>query len=167
MKFLFFSVTLVCLFSLISCEKEAVNTIQEDPASKLISLNTKERKRHIIYVAWDGNGRTRHNCTGFGMCNVVACVLCCTENGVIVPCEDGNSQTIHDIGEIVEVSGDKYFIFKLNPEDNQHAEAINNQSILYVDSDLTVTNTVYTLEQGAYSYDANIGEHGGYTVPVF
>lgn len=168
MKNLLLALTAILLSVLFvaSCDKEEVETVETEVTQEA-TVGFREQQRHIFYVAWERNGRTKYNCDKFGMCNVVACAFCCTENGEIVPCDHtSNSQKIYNTGtvSIDVVTGTGELTYKLNPNDAQQNDAIINQKTYYIDQDFYVEN-VKVLE-GEYLYDANVGEHGGYIVPV-
>lgn len=163
-----FAAILLSILLVVSCDKEEVETVEVEVTQEAsVGFRADEKKKHIVHVAWDGNGRTKHNCDKFGMCNVVACAFCCTENGEIVPCDPvNNSENIYNAGTIsIDVlTGTGELIYRLNPNDAQQNDAINNQKTYYVDQDFYVDNI--KILEGEYIYNANIGEYGGYTIPV-
>lgn len=163
------SVIILSLLFAFSCDKEELTEVKEEVKQET-NVSFREKEKHIFYVAWDRNGRTKHDCDKFGMCNVVACAFCCTENGEIVPCDDSNSnsnsQNIYNTGTIsVDVAtGLGNLTYKLNPNDAQQNDAINNQWTYYIDEDFYIDNV--KILEGEYPYDASVGEYGGYIVPV-
>lgn len=163
-----FSVIVLLLVLTFSCDKEDFREVKKE-AQQEANVGFRKKRKHIFYVAWDGNGRTKHDCDKFGMCNVIACAFCCTENGEIVPCDDSNTnnnQNIYNTGIISMdlATGIGDLTYKLNPNDPQQNDAINNQWTYYVDEDFYVENV--KILAGEYLYDASVGEYGGYIVPV-
>lgn len=125
---------------------------------------TKETQGHIFYATWDGWGHGE-DCSGWGLCQFISCLFCCTdENGDIVDCDSGvpiyNSGTI----DINSNSSEGFMTINLNPNDSAQNVAINNQKPLYIDSDLQDSH--FTLHKGTYQFNSEIGNHGGYSVNV-
>jgi hypothetical protein len=162
-----FSVIILSLLFVFSCDKEELKEVKEEVKQET-DVGFREREKHLFYVAWDGNGRTKHDCDKFGMCNVVSCGFCCTENGEIVPCNNStnSSQNIYNTGIVsVDVgTGEGNLTYKLNPNDAQQNDAINNQLTYYIDEDFYIDNV--KILEGEYPYDASVGDYGGYIVPV-
>ncbi len=149
----------------ISCSENEEVIINSEQVSKNNTNEDylkEEKKFHIYYSDWDGWGRASRNCDGWGLCGYTDCWFCCTENGVVVNCND--QQRISNAGEIIifDDTSIGYLTIKLDPDNSEHLDAINNQKVLHIDNDISSIKT--TLHKGDYLFDSTIGKYGGYIV---
>lgn len=150
---------------IVSCSgDESSDSNSTNPKSSQQSNSdiTNKKEFHIHFANWDGWGRTSRECDGFGLCHYDDCWFCCTENDVVVNCNEGNR--ISNSGEITIFDDTKlgYLTIKLDPNDSEHLAAINNREILYIDNNISSVKT--TLHKGEYEFDPSVGEYGGYIV---
>jgi hypothetical protein len=117
-----------------------------------------------MYITWASFGRELLACLGFGLCHFDACFNCCTENGNIVECPTSIPQMRAGIIRIEDGQSEGILTIKLNPNDPEQENAINNTLTLYVDED--IDNDGYIIHEGQYSYDPNVGNDGGYILNV-
>lgn len=129
------------------------------------SQTTNKKEFHIILANWDGWGRTSKDCRGFGLCNFTSCTFCCTENDVIVNCND--KQIIPNAGIISMDPETKegFLTITLSPVNETQRQAIEQKLALYLDTDLT-SDTI-TLVKARYAFDPSVGKYGGYRVQAF
>lgn len=155
---------LIAAILLFSCKKEIQNSISSEKNSVSDGTNytLKVRKKHIYYSQWDEWGRSNLGCNGWGLCNFVDCWFCCTENDVIVNCNNGIAVNNSGIVEIDVDSGVGFLTIELNPNFDEQNNAILNSSILYIDDD--IIGEKVTLLKGEYHFSTEIGEYGGYRV---
>lgn len=164
MKNLFLGLLALSLsfFIVISCDKTEVQEVEEDVKSEQSAgFRADDKKRHIIFISWNP-GRPNHDCTGFGMCNTQICGFCCTVNGEIVPCNEGQSTTNSGSIIINSNSGVGTMEYALDINDPVEAGAIDNQSTFYIDENIEVDGAV--ILEGEYAYNPSIGTHGGYII---
>lgn len=166
MKKIVFIITLVISLSAIvltSCEQS--ENLEENSIENGIS---KKKEFHIHYATWDEWGRASKKCKRWGLCNYEGCWFCCTENGVIVDCDDNSSQQneIQNAAKIIinKETNEGFFIIELNPLIEIENTAIINEKIFYIDEDIIKENTI--LHQGEYSFDKNVGKYGGYKLNI-
>lgn len=166
MKRIFLTIILILSFGplfFISCTDEdssinSNNILKNNPDTEIMS----RKKFHIHFASWDEWGRTSKECKGWGLCNYEDCWFCCTENDVVVSCND--DMKLVNGGEIIVYDETKtgHLIIKLDPTKTDQLEAINNKSVLYLDSDISSAKT--TLHKGKYLFNEGIGKHGGYLI---
>lgn len=119
---------------------------------------------HVIYADWSKWGRTSKKCTGFGLCNFRSCTFCCTQEGVVVSCNDKKKVPNSGIISIDKETNLGFLIIKLDNTVAEQNEAIKTDATLYIDTDLT--SETITLAKGEYKFDKTIGKSGGYTIPA-
>ncbi len=122
------------------------------------------REFYVIYMDWDGWGRTSRDCRGFGLCNFTSCTFCCIENGVIVSCNNSNRIPNSGVANIDKKTNKGFLTIKLDPIFSDQKDAISNRETLHIDIDLTKDG--FTLHKGEYAFDSSMGKHGGYNVKV-
>lgn len=157
--------SIFALITLISCTDNQESISITKTRENNNSLITKEEpvKFHLIYVTWDGWGRTSRDCKGFGLCHYSSCTFCCTDaNDNIVDCNENNRIANSGIIKIFDSNKLGYMIIKLNPTDSTHNNAIRNRKTIYFDTDLRNENLI--LLTGEYIFDNSIGEYGGYKI---
>jgi hypothetical protein len=159
------------LFAMLySCQKESLTIENDSKYNNTFSAKEGEGedddvKKVILHVEFESFGRTSQDCSGFGLCQFVICLNCCVDaNGQVVDCPTSTPKIRAGTIMIPENSYLGTLTVQLNPNDSIQSEAIINQSILYVDSDI-VGDSV-TIKAGGYSYSPSIGQFGGYMLDV-
>lgn len=156
------SLSMLTSLVFVACSENEETQINSKSVLENNSNVTNKKEFHIHHAEWDGWGRTSRNCDGFGLCHYSDCWFCCTENEVVVNCND--KKRIPNAGEITIFDETKtgYLTIKLDPTDSIHLDAINNAKILYIDENISSEKTI--LHKGEYLFDASIGKHGGYKI---
>lgn len=132
--------------------------------SNLSFSQSAKKEFHVIYVDWDGWGRTSRECKGFGLCKFASCTFCCTEEGVIVNCNNKNIIPNSGIANIDKETKEGILTIALNPNFAEQSNAINQKSTLFIDENLRFENL--TIIKDDYLYDASVGRNGGYLVKI-
>jgi hypothetical protein len=153
-------------FVVFSCNKEFQN--QTPTISSLedeFNQSTSVSHPKIVYATWDGWGRISQECDGWDLCNFDICALCCVDDlGNIIDCENETEKL--RAAEIITDSstGIGVMVIKLKTSDTEQNNAINNTLTLSIDAD--IISDGYRIQAGQYGFDPNIGDHGGYELPV-
>lgn len=130
------------------------------------NVQLKSEPEPVIFaITIDEWGRSSQDCDSWGLCNFDCCLFCCVDDDFnIVDCD--SEEPVDNSGLIYcdpETSEGK-LIIKLNPSYTEQEEAIINESIFYVDTNLE--NDDFIIHKGDYLFDENIGEYGGYNLYV-
>lgn len=139
------------------CEKEKVNnTIPTSSQNE--ELNSSKGTIVVFYFTWDEWGRKKKNCDGGGLCNFR---LERVEIHIGLPKSSvGHTSPVYKNEKddyYVEIPIDEDFVFE------------DDTKCLYVDEDIEALGpdgNYYVLKAGAYSYDNNIGDLGGYLLQL-
>jgi hypothetical protein len=143
------------------------NLIYSGIATLLLSLagfaqQQSVKEFHVIFADWTEWGRTSKNCKGFGLCNFQSCTFCCTENGVIVECNNKNRVPNSGVIEIDKVTNEGFLTISLDVAFKEQNDAVKNTETLYLDEDLHSGNI--TLYKGEYKFNNSVGRYGGYLI---
>ncbi|MCF8458827.1 MAG: hypothetical protein K9H62_23060 [Bacteroidales bacterium] len=166
MKNYVFSTLIATVFALLlfSCDRNDLkhDTLNDDTSN---FVHLKDQSFTVHYAAWDEWGRTSKDCDGWGLCNYVSCWFCCIdENNNIVDCDSFQDIVKSAIITIDTQTNEGTFIIKLNSFYEVQRDAINNESIFYIDDD--IENEDFILHSGNYQFNDEIGDEGGYILDI-
>lgn len=162
MKTLIFILSIGFALALNSGSEKQENSFEEKEVELNDAQSIKIERRRLIQTCWDEWGRAKHDCEKWGLCNFSACWAwqepCCDS-------EDGSSGTIEEFE-----SGNRLSIV-LDISKTIEKDAISAKKDLFVDEDIVTNSPVddwetITMEKGVYSFDPNVGENGGYLIPL-
>lgn len=144
-----------------ACSKEDNNDQLLQPSESKLENDGIMKQKVIYYATWESWGRAARECDGMGLCRFEDCWGC--EPGVS---SLGGVIVLDDINQIFTLT------IELDDSDSLQLDAINGSLPLIIDEDISDNDPLpaeyrkLTLAAGSYPYKSEIGDFGGYEIPI-
>ncbi|HQW12304.1 MAG TPA: hypothetical protein PK076_07710 [Saprospiraceae bacterium] len=167
-KFIYFICGFLTL-STFSCSKENSQILLKNHE---LGLETREGPFTIYKGCWEEWGRASKECDGWGLCRYDGAWF--WQDDFDSVCDNISSGTGGSSGTVTQVTSGLYELtIALNNSNSNEANAISARSTLYIDQDIikTASTNQYNINQlkipaGAYNFNNNVGNNGGYKIAV-